>query len=166
MITIHNLSTTKKPPATSKKKSENKASLSGGEFARHVQEKRPPSEQNDDPVSSVESVAGVTATLPSTAINAQMAILQVQEAKKNDDFLQRHQKPAMVKWGNDILSSLQELRLALLSGEVAQHKLENLADVAGRYKVDMNDPLLRDILQDIQTRALVELKKIEKSSKI
>ncbi len=84
-----------------------------------------------------------------------------------DDFLSREKREqASKKWGTTALDKLDEIKKIILSGRIPAEKLQDLATHAGSNKVLAQDPLLRDILQDIQTRALVEIAKLKRAEEM
>jgi DNA polymerase I-like protein with 3'-5' exonuclease and polymerase domains len=65
--------------------------------------------------------------------------------------------------GNKILSSLDKLRLEILSGEISKENLSLLSLQIKDQKLKASDPKLQNILQEIETRAAVELAKMERA---
>jgi DNA polymerase I-like protein with 3'-5' exonuclease and polymerase domains len=63
--------------------------------------------------------------------------------------------------GNKILSSLDKLRLEILAGEISKDNLTLLSLEIKDQKLKATDPKLQNILQEIETRAAVELAKME-----
>jgi DNA polymerase I-like protein with 3'-5' exonuclease and polymerase domains len=63
--------------------------------------------------------------------------------------------------GDKILASLDKLRLDLLSGEISGENLKSLSLQIKDQKLKASDPKLHNILQEIETRAAVELAKME-----
>lgn len=65
--------------------------------------------------------------------------------------------------GSDVLESLDELKIALLSGQATPARLARLKAIVERYEEGVEDPGLAEILRQIDLRARVELAKLEKS---
>lgn len=65
--------------------------------------------------------------------------------------------------GSDVLESLDELKIALLSGHETPARLARLKALVERYEEGVEDPGLAEILRQIDLRARVELAKLEKS---
>jgi len=63
--------------------------------------------------------------------------------------------------GEKILSSLDNLKLEILSGRISKENLSNISTLIRDESFKSSDPKLQNILQEIQTRAAVELAKLE-----
>jgi len=61
--------------------------------------------------------------------------------------------------GETILEQLEDLRLAILLGEIPKSKLEKINEVIQHQKKTFTDPRLKEILLEIELRARVELAK-------
>ena len=68
-----------------------------------------------------------------------------------------------VKRGEDLLDRLDELRHGLLIGAYSSEKLNQLLVMVRRRQDGVADPQLREILNDIELRAAVELAKMGKT---
>lgn len=62
---------------------------------------------------------------------------------------------------HDMLSLLDDVRKGLLLGAIPRSRLERLAELVNRGKTGFEDPVLKDILSDIELRAAVELAKLD-----
>lgn len=69
-----------------------------------------------------------------------------------------------VQRGEDLLDRLDELRHGLLIGQFPKEKLDQLLDMIRRQQSRVADPRLREILNDIELRAAVELAKMGQGS--
>jgi Class II flagellar assembly regulator len=98
-------------------------------------------------------VAGVTATPALTGIDALMALQEVPDAMAG-------RKRALAR-GDRLLDRLDDLRRGLLLGHISIDKLSDLARLAAESSAQVDDPDLRDVLQEIELRARVELAKLE-----
>ena len=58
-----------------------------------------------------------------------------------------------------MLDSLEELRMALLSDEIPHYLLTNIEKQMNSLKHSVNNPELREVIEDIELRAAVELAK-------
>lgn len=67
-----------------------------------------------------------------------------------------------VDQGSDVLDSLDDLKIALLSGQETPGLLSRLKAVVERYEDGIDDPGLAEVLRHIDLRARVELAKINK----
>ncbi len=65
-----------------------------------------------------------------------------------------------VKRGDRMLERLDDLRRGLLLGTISMDKLSELAHLAREGSRDVDDPQLREVLQEIELRAEVELAKL------
>ena len=134
-------------------------------FSKLWQENTDQSVEASNGVSSVEAGAeGGSGSIENIAeTNSALGLLSLQQTRKKDNFLYDHRKETSKKWGKEALGKLDEIRLAILSGRLPKDKLQQLAELSGQRKTEVDDEKLTNILQDIQTRALVELAKIEKA---
>lgn len=103
--------------------------------------------QDEVPVHSVVA-AGDTG-----AVNA---LLSVQEV--GDPVSDRRRRSLLQ--GHDVLDRLDELRHGLLAGTFPADKLDDLLRVVRIQHDHAVDPQLRDVLQEIEVRASVELAKL------
>lgn len=88
-------------------------------------------------------------------VNAVSALLAVQEIGDAGEENRR-----AVQRGEDILESLDELRLGLLIGAFPKEKLDQLLKNVRRQHDHFHDARLREVLQEIELRAMVELAKL------
>jgi len=90
-------------------------------------------------------------------VSSVSSIIAVQEVP---DSMDERSKGLMIAYGDDLLDRLEELRLGLLLGSIPK---ENLADLAHRMrekKQHVDDPALKDIIDEIELRAEVEIAKL------
>lgn len=66
-----------------------------------------------------------------------------------------------VKWAGRLLDELDEIKIALMGGELGQVQLERLARAIREQRSATEDPALEGLLDEIETRAAVELAKLE-----
>lgn len=95
-------------------------------------------------VSSVASVMGVD------------ALLALQETGTATDRRRRS-----VARGGRILDELDGLKVALLGGELNMSDLERLSRALREERAQTDDPKLEELLDQIETRALVEMAKLD-----
>lgn len=107
---------------------------------------------NVSETSAPASVAGMTGVL---SVDAILAAQFVDEAD-----LSKQRKKRAVQHGNDILDKLEDLRLAILTGHISKQKLLELSNLLKQTREEGLDPELKDILDEIQLRADVELAKL------
>jgi hypothetical protein len=96
--------------------------------------------------------AAVQAAAPPSAL---MGLLAVQAA---GDSLER--KRRAMRRGRNILDSLDELKVALLSGTITPGRIELLRAQLGQRADYADDPALADLLAQIELRAEVEIAKL------
>ncbi len=99
-----------------------------------------------------QSTASVGATNPLANIDA---LLALQEAPTSTDGRSKGLHRA-----NVMIEALEELRRGLLLGRIPMNKLQALAMAARERKTKMPDPVLHEILLQIELRAEVELAKL------
>lgn len=99
------------------------------------------------------TVGAGNATTGAAALNA---LLSVQEV---DDPAEERRR-AVVR-GDDILDQLDELRHGLLIGAFPREKLQRLLALVRRQHGSVVDAGLREVLEEIELRAEVELAKLE-----
>jgi hypothetical protein len=104
-----------------------------------------------------------TATAPAAVSGAAMvsgldglfALQEVSDSTAQD-------RKALVR-GDEILDRLEDLRRGLLLGRIGQDKLAQLARLASESAAQANDPKLRELLQEIDLRAQVEMAKLQQN---
>ena len=85
------------------------------------------------------------------SLDALLALQQVDEA------LERRRRA--VGRGGRLLDVLEKLKLALLDGEIGDVELKALTDAVHEQRAATGDPALEALLDQIETRAAVELAK-------
>ena len=114
-------------------------STRSGDFARHL----------DSPGAS----AGVAGGNPVGTVNALLALQEV------DDSLNGRAKAR--QRAADILDELDQLRDGLLAGTLPREAIVRLAQLVRSRRPDVDDPRLKDVLDEIELRAEVELAKLD-----
>ncbi len=87
------------------------------------------------------------------------ALLAIQETGDATSERQRG-----LKRGADLLGRLERIRLALIDGHLPPAQLQGLARALSQRDQGFSDPRLREILEEIELRAAVELAKLEMSA--
>ncbi|NQY82703.1 MAG: flagellar assembly protein FliX [Alphaproteobacteria bacterium] len=119
------------------------AKRSGGNFQSQVG-------AIDSVVSGVGPIAGSD---PVHGIDALLVVQQVEDSPKNAERdWTRH-------WGSDILSRLSQLRDGLLNGSIPLERLERLTKALDARQ-DINDPDLRQVVDEIELRGRIEIAKL------
>lgn len=102
------------------------------------------------------SASGMGATQAATGLDA---ILFAQAI--DGDEARKSKKQAVVR-GNDILDSLNELKVGLLTGTLSGKRITRLKNLIDQQRGMVDDPRLLQILDEIDLRAAVELAKMER----
>lgn len=79
----------------------------------------------------------------------------------NLDARRKGQRQA-IKKGDELLKQLDDLRLNIITGSIPKQILEKISMTMKEHVESAVDPKLRDILLEIETRAAVELAKLER----
>ncbi|MDA1090901.1 MAG: hypothetical protein O3A85_11400 [Proteobacteria bacterium] len=69
-------------------------------------------------------------------------------------------KGILLQYGNDLLSHLDGLRMAILDGVLSKDKLTELAHNLRQKRQNSDDPRLNEIIDEIELRAEVEVAKL------
>ncbi|MBY0356048.1 MAG: flagellar assembly protein FliX [Rickettsiales bacterium] len=109
-----------------------------------------------DYMSETEEASGAQETPPPVAASAINYMLALQEVSDEDVSRQKSFKAASLT-----LDVLEELRNALLIGELPTHLLNRLSQRISEQKALIADPRLLSVMKDIELRAAVELAKLE-----
>lgn len=122
------------------KKASKAKSASGASFSSHLQE--------------TEEAQGVISTGAIGGIDALLSLQSVGSATEGNAKARQH--------GTDVLDVLEKILHDLLAGGVPVSRLQNLAVLMERQREYANvSPQMLDIIDEIETRALVELAKYE-----
>lgn len=105
--------------------------------------------------SSEPSIAPVSNAGATTSVGA---LLAIQEVSDSTD-----EKKRGYTRGRDLLQELEQIRLGLLLGAIPQARLERLMRMLGARRGDYADPMLTEIISEIEVRAAVELAKFERT---
>ena len=97
---------------------------------------------------SVSSVIGVE------------ALLALQDVESPTE-----RKRRSVKRAGRLLDQLDALKVALLGGELSGAQIENLTRALREQRAATEDPKLEGLLDEIETRAAVELAKLESAAR-
>ncbi len=90
-----------------------------------------------------------------TSVDALIALQQVDSATER--------RRRAVRRAGRLLDVLDEVKLALLEGRISPAALTNLNSAVREQRLEADDPKLQSVLREIETRAAVELAKIEMS---
>jgi hypothetical protein len=128
-----------------KKKNADGVSSGDGTFKSLMAEGSSGSEQSSAP-STTGSIASVD------------ALLMVQAT---EDPAQQKTQKRMRERANGILQELNQLKVALLSGNVTIGHAISIADVVASHREKITDPELSTLLDEIDLRAQIELAKLQ-----
>jgi hypothetical protein len=102
---------------------------------------------------TIDSTEPTTHTANISDLNMLLALQGVEDQNSNKQAKQ---------YGQDLLTSLDKLKLALLSGELMSDQLDKLTNIIQNHKKTVLDPKLNAILGEIELRAAVEITKLQK----
>ena len=134
----------KSQSASKSKKSS--GSSSGVDFSRYIST----GEDSSTPVSTAQSISQID------------ALLAVQGA---EDPTERAARSRMQARSEKILDELEKVRMAMLSGTLTLGHMVEIADVIASHRERVQDPVLTDIMDEIDLRAQVELAKMKMAIK-
>ena len=124
------------------------ARAGGGEDFRIVARDAPAAPSAASSVSSTASVMGVDALIALQDVGSPL----------------ERRRRSVARAGH-ILDVLDRIKVALLEGELSQADLERLAHAVRDERLATEDPKLEALLDEIETRAAVELAKLEARSR-
>ncbi len=96
--------------------------------------------------------ASLESAAPLGALDALVALQEVDDPTQGRAKAQQR--------GEDLLERLDSLRMGLLLGRVSISELERLSQMVNRETAATADPRLREVLNEIELRAAVELAKL------
>ncbi len=108
-------------------------------------------------LSDAEESSAPTEAAPMAPASALSGILALQEV--SDEEVSRQKA---IRQAHLTLDTLEELRNALLLGEVPMHLLTRIAQRIEAQKQQVSDPRLLSLMKEIELRAAVELAKRER----
>ncbi|MGM0422280.1 MAG: flagellar assembly protein FliX [Pseudomonadota bacterium] len=106
---------------------------------------------------STSSAGGASGVGPAAALET---LLSLQEA---DDSTSEEARARAKKRANDVLDQLEHIRMGLLMGGISGQALSDLSQLVADRKDEVDDPNLREIMEEIDLRAQVELAKFNRS---
>jgi len=130
------------PKGTDGAKRTGKSTSSGSSFADSLREASGP---GDAQPAEVSGVAGVDGILAAQGVG--------------DATDERRQRQKLMAFGSDLLDRLDDLRLGILMGHFSKEKLTDLAQRLRQKREQSSDPVLNDLLSEIELRAEVEIAK-------
>ena len=136
---------TNTPPTrpTDKKKKSDSSSASGTQFKDYL-----------------SSGDGAKGSEESKSASEVQSFLFMQEV--SDEDVHRHKA---IQQGKKTLQALEQLHRDLLLGHVPEATLRNLESTINRQREQFTDPRLKELLDEIELRAAVELAKLERGQR-
>lgn len=114
-----------------------------------------------DNLTSVGGPAGTDPEIGQTVAASGMAgVGAVLAAQDVGDSLDGRSKGLLLARGDKLLDHLDDLRLAVLQGRVSKDSLIRLAQDVREKRPNVEDPMLNEIIDEIEMRAEVELAKL------
>ncbi|NKB45429.1 MAG: flagellar assembly protein FliX [Alphaproteobacteria bacterium] len=121
-----------------------------GEFASHLRHVDASTGEEITAADQVSAVAGLGGILAAQAADPETGQPDYQERKRR------------ARRGEDILERLDEIRKGLLLGTVPKDRLATLARLVREKREKGADPLISQLLDEIELRAEVELAKLSR----
>lgn len=106
------------------------------------------------------AAAGASSASAVSGVMGVAALLALQDVESPTE-----RKRRSVRRAGRLLDELDGLKVALLGGELSQAQLDNLARAVREQRAGTDDPKLEAVLDEIETRAAVELAKLEFASR-
>jgi hypothetical protein len=106
------------------------------------------------PASPATSVGGVASVM---GVEALLALQDVESPTER--------RRRSVRRASRLLDELDDIKIALLGGDLNQVQLERLGRTIREQRAATEDPKLEALLDEIETRAAVELAKLEMASR-
>lgn len=106
--------------------------------------------------SGAAPAAATTAAAPTSSVADVSALMALQGVETATERRRR-----AIRRGGTLLDRLEELKLAMLSGEAGENALERLGRTLREERPEDEDSALTGLLQQIDLRAAVELAKAE-----
>jgi len=120
-----------------------------GEFAAHLRRLDHHNQEETEATDQVSAVAGLGGILAAQAIDPDTG-----QAPSYEDRKRR------ARQGEDILERLEEIRRGLLQGSIPKDRLATLARLVRKKRESGADPLISQLLDEIELRAKIELAKL------
>ena len=106
--------------------------------------------------------ASQTSQTAGTSLSSGIANIDILLAAQGaDDATEGKAKQKMKQRAEDILAKLDELKMAMTTGDITVGHMVSIADVVATHRENVQDPDLAAILDEIDLRAHVELAKLE-----
>lgn len=111
-------------------------------------------------------VAGASAPTAPTQVSSVSGVMGVEALLALQDVESpTERRRRSVGRAGRLLDELDGIKVALLGGELSQAQLDRLARAVREQRAATDDPKLEAVLDEIETRAAVELAKLEAASR-
>ncbi len=108
-------------------------------------------ETNDAPIQETHNLVSIQSVLTIDALN-------VLSNANNQDYL----KQENIGWGRETLKHLEGIKYQILNGKISYSALLTLQERLKNIPINPTDIKLKDIVQEIEVRAAVELEKLKR----
>ncbi|AAK24551.1 flagellar assembly protein FliX [Caulobacter vibrioides] len=139
-----------------------KVSSTGGVSATGASRAKPAGGSSGFSLPSVNAASGAASTASVgglTGVGSVDALLALQAAGSVGGPLERRKRA--VRRADNILDILGEVRIALIDGDISHATLDRLSRAIREQREATDDPRLEGVLNEIETRAAVELAKLQ-----
>jgi hypothetical protein len=139
-----------------------KVSSTGGVSATGASRAKPTGGASGFSLPSINAASGAASAASVgglTGVGSVDALLALQAADSLGGPLERRKRA--VRRADNILDVLGEVRIALIDGDVSHGALERLSRAIREQREATDDPRLEGVLNEIETRAAVELAKLQ-----
>ena len=96
-----------------------------------------------------------SAPVPAAPVSSTNMVLSIQSVSEEEIGRKKAYKQA-----NQTLDALDDLKKSILLGDISEHQLKHISDKIEQMRTETNDPKLRQILDEVELRAAVELAKL------
>lgn len=105
-----------------------------------------------------DSVQETSDTETSISVNSVISadVMSVLNSAQDDSF----NKKLNIEWGRDILEDLERIRNQILMGVISERALHQVEEKLKNIPLESEDLKLKNIVEEIRTRAAVELAKL------
>lgn len=139
-----------------------KVSSTGGVSSTGASRAKPAGGSTGFSLPSVNAASGAASAAAAgglTGVGSVDALLALQETGAVGSPLER--KKRAVRRADQILDILGEVRIALIDGDISPSTLDRLTRAIREQRENTDDPKLEGVLNEIETRAAVELAKLQ-----
>lgn len=139
-----------------------KVSSTGGVSSTGASRAKPAGGSSGFSLPSVNAASGAASTASVgglSGVGSVDALLALQAAETVGGPLERRKRA--VRRADHILDILGEVRIALIDGDISPATLDRLSRAIREQRENTDDPRLEGVLNEIETRAAVELAKLQ-----